>query len=387
MMCIALLLSMEPSERTDACRGTYRPVSRVPGACRQLDLFFAVLESAQFFHHALGFADFVREHEKTGDKITNPIRNVHNCCNKPALLVEQLAAFTIAVAVLKPLLKVASCGVFQDMALAQRKVVKRLREVVQDEVKVLQLIRDSVLTPCSNALWPFGPMERFAGGVAERSQPNLAQAAADCGVRGSIARTPSHAALGDSGDADGSDNEEHSDSDCEAGGEADVREAATDIPSSDEGIDAYVQPKLLHGDTVRAASQPPQDYIEDATVAEREQAAEEALEREPLFSARYDCPIAPSRHGVLRNECTFDLKGVPPAGARVLEQAIEALYDAAGPVSGAQHVCLAAWTIRRSVVDQQTMRMRLRTRSMSARSRLHQQQQGPHRAVPGMAPG
>ena len=40
-------------------------------------------------------------------------------------------------------------------------------------------------------------------------------------------------------------------------------------------------------------------------VEEREQAAEgplKALEREPLFVARYDRPIALSRHGVLRNE-------------------------------------------------------------------------------------
>ena len=92
--------------------GTYQActVSNIPGAGRQLDLFFAVLESAQFFHHALGFANFVREYERTGEKITNPIRNLQKCCNSPALLVEQLAAFTIAVAVLKPLLKVVVCS-------------------------------------------------------------------------------------------------------------------------------------------------------------------------------------------------------------------------------------------------------------------------------------
>ena len=144
------------------------------------------------------------------------------------------------------------------MALAQRKVVKRLREVLQDEVKVLQLFRDSVVTPCSNALRPFAPTERFAGGAAERPQPNLAQAAADCGMRGSSAGTPLHAAGGDSGDMDGSKDEEYSDSDCEADvrevSEADVKEAATDTASGDEGIDAYSQPTLLDGDTVRAAS-------------------------------------------------------------------------------------------------------------------------------------
>ena len=300
-----------------------------------------MLESAQFFHLALGFADFMREYENTGEKITNPIRNLQNCCNSPALLVEQLAAFTIAVAVLKPLLKVASCGVFQDMALAQRKVVQHLREEVQDEVKVLQLIQDSVVTPCSNALGPFGPMERFAGGVAERPQPNLAQAATDCGVRGSGARTPSRATDGDGGDVDGSEDEEYSDSDsdCEAGGATDVREATLDRANGDEGVDAYEQPTLLDGDTVRVAAQPPYDDIEDATVAEREQAAQEALkalEREPLLAARYDCPIAPSRHGVLWNECAFDLNGAPPARARVLQQAIEALCDAARLVISAR---------------------------------------------------
>ena len=72
--------------------GTYQActVSCILGACRQLDLFSAVLESAQFFHHALGFANFVREHEQTGDKITTAICNLQDCCNNPALLVEQL---------------------------------------------------------------------------------------------------------------------------------------------------------------------------------------------------------------------------------------------------------------------------------------------------------
>ena len=284
-------------------------VSSIPEPCRQIHPYFSVLETAQFFHHKDGFAHFVSELEKARENITNPTRNLQNCCDNPALLVEQLAAFIIAVAVLKPMLKVTAYGVFQDHALAQRKVVQHLREVVADEVKVLQLIRDSVVAPCSNAL---GPLERWTGLRPERQQPDLEQAAADCGVLDRNARTTQRAA------ADSSDDEADSESDRDA-----------------DCARACAGPTLLSGDDVSAASQFALDVnTSDATVAERVCVADEvlqALDQTPLLAARYDGPVAPSRHGVLRNECAFELHSTPRAQARVLQQAITELCDAGGP--------------------------------------------------------
>ena len=270
-----------------------------------------MLETTQF-HHRDGFAHFVSEHEKAIENITNPIHNLQNCCDNPVLLVEQLAAFIIVVAVLKPMLKVTACGVFQDHALAQRKVVQHLRDMVSDEVKVLQLIRDSVVAPCSNALGPFGPLERWAGSRPEHQQPDLEQAAADCGVLDRNARTTQRAA------ADSSDDEADSESD----GDADCAHACAG-------------PTPLRGDDVSAASQFALDVnTSDATVAERVCAVDKALlalGRTPLLAARYDGPVAPSRHGVLLNECAFELHSTPRAQARVLQQAITELCDAGGP--------------------------------------------------------
>jgi hypothetical protein len=153
-------------------------------------LYAAQLEVAAVFQHPLGLGNFFAMQEAAGVHMTNVMHNLQRCCQNPALFVQQLSAFTINVLVLQPMLKVASCGTWQDMALAVRAMVKELCRVLDSERALLDFVCTGIIVPTRNVLGAFGPLPRFKGKAydVQASGPDLTELVRTGGVQGATDR-------------------------------------------------------------------------------------------------------------------------------------------------------------------------------------------------------
>jgi hypothetical protein len=163
--------------------------------------------------------NFFAMQEAAGVHITNVMQR---CCQNPALFVQQLSAFTINVLVLQPMLKVASCGTWQAMALTVRAMVKELCRVLDSERALLDFVCTSIIVPTRNVLGSFGPLPSFKGKAydVQASGPDLTELVRTGGVQGAtdrhLCRTNEDARGSEDLDAVSESSEDEDEDDCDA---------------------------------------------------------------------------------------------------------------------------------------------------------------------------
>jgi hypothetical protein len=112
----------------------------------------------------------------------------HTLClvsNNLALFVQHLSALTNNVLVLQPMLKVASCGTWQDMALAVGAMEKRLCRVLDSKRALLDFVCTGIIVPPQIVLGAFRPLPRFNGKAddVQASGPDLTELVRTGGVQ------------------------------------------------------------------------------------------------------------------------------------------------------------------------------------------------------------
>ena len=179
----------------------------------------------------------------------------------PALLVQQLCQFALAVMVFAPLLAINPQQTYQDAAISAQHVVSKLDELIGDDDAVLEAsVRSMVVAPTHNIVGDFGAVPHY-----ER-QPELQQ--------GDVRQMAERNGLLQPA--------------LPAGGEAELGDEAD--------LEAPQQPILMGGDEVRAAAAAaaaaapaPAATVADLAVADDEGVGDAAAREARWLPAGWHC--------------------------------------------------------------------------------------------------